>query len=46
MPKNLTISGKDKRWVDKTLRNYPATVESTYLLTVDANNQIIWFPKE
>ena len=46
MPKNLTISGKDKRWVDKTLRNYHATVESTYLLTVDANNQIIWFPKE
>lgn len=46
MQKNLFISGKDEAWVHKTLRRRKSTIERTYLLTVDGNNQVVWLSKE
>lgn len=46
LEKNLPIAGKHLPWVEKTLRRHKATVESTFLLTVDGNNQVIWLPRE
>ncbi len=46
LEKNLPIAGKDIPWVDKTLHRHKATIESTFLLTVDGNGQVIWLPKE
>ena len=46
LPKNLSIAGKTMKWVDKTLRQHKATIETTFLLTVDSNDQVIWLPKE
>ena len=43
---NLTLSGKDHGWLRSVLAEYSATVESTWLLTVDAGGNILWYPKE
>ena len=46
LQQNLSISGKNEAWVEKTLRRHKASIETTYLLTVDGNNQVVWLPKE
>ena len=43
---NLTSAKKDEAWVEKVLSQYRATVKSTWLLTVDRANQILFIPKE
>ena len=43
---NLRISGKDSSWVERTMRKKHSSVEDTFLLTVDAADQICWYPKE
>jgi len=43
---NLTLAGKDSRWLQKTLKHYDTTLKDTWLLTVDEANQILWYPKE
>ena len=44
--KNLSIAGKDKKWVRKILGKYQAGVEDTWLLTVDGNDKTVFFRKE
>ena len=46
LPENLQIAGKTPQWVDKLLREKGATVESTWLLTVDGGNTVRFYPKE
>ena len=46
LEQNLRISGKDLSWVQRTLRKKHSSLEETFLLTVDAADQICWYPKE
>ena len=43
---NLRKAGKDDKWLQKILRKNKATRESTYLLTVDGSDRVVFFPKE
>jgi len=43
---NLQKAGKDLHWVDKILSQHHATVKSTWLLTVDGRDHILFLPKE
>ena len=43
---NLTISGKDEKWLRQTLKSHNTTVEQTFLLTIDGLNNTLWLPKE
>ena len=43
---NLTISGKDEKWLRQILKSHNATVEQTFLLTIDGLNNTLWLPKE
>ena len=46
MKKNLALAKKDEAWVQNVLRSHNATAQDTFLLTVDAMDQILWLPKE
>ena len=43
---NLRLSGRDDRWLHKQLQKHKASVESTWLMTVDAGGQTLWQGKE
>ena len=43
---NLTLCGKDALWLEKVLKEKDATVESTWLLTVDGGGRVLWQGKE
>jgi uncharacterized membrane protein YcaP (DUF421 family) len=43
---NLTPAKKDEAWVEKVLSQHHATVKSTWLLTVDRANHILFIPRE
>ena len=43
---NLLLCGKDGRWLQRILRRNGATVESTWLLTVDGGGHVLWIAKE
>ena len=43
---NLLLSGKDISWVQKILKEKRATLQETFLLTVDKADQVYWCPKE
>lgn len=43
---NLTRAKKDAAWLETKLQEHQATVESTYLLSVDASDQVVWVGKE
>jgi len=46
MTKNLEKAGKDTAWVQKVLQQRQATVEDTWLLTVDGSDKIVFYRKE
>ena len=46
MAKNLKKANKDKAWVHRVLRERQATVEDTWLLTVDGSDRIVFYRKE
>ena len=43
---NLAKAGRDERWVQKTLQKHHATINTTWLLTVDTEDQVVFYPKE
>ena len=43
---NLPPAKKDEAWVEKVLTQRGATVKTTWLLTVDRANHILFIPKE
>ena len=43
---NLRLAGRDDTWLSKVLRSRDATVDSTWLLTVDQQDHILWYPRE
>ena len=46
LKENLKIAGKDLGWVQRVLEEKRATVETTWLLTVDAGDTIRFYRKE
>lgn len=46
LPDNLKKSGKDRRWLEKILKQHKASVRETWLLTVDRENNIYFCRKE
>ena len=43
---NLSVANRDEKWVSQVLQERNATMEETWLLTVDEKGHILWFPKE
>ena len=43
---NLKKAGKDPAWVQRVLAQRRSTAAQTWLLTVDAADHIVWFPRE
>ena len=43
---NLQKAGKDMAWVERVLKSHNATIKSTWLLTVDGRDHILFLPKE
>lgn len=43
---NLEKAGKDLSWLRRVLKNYQATPEDTWLLTVDGGDHILFYRKE
>ena len=46
LSQNLSLVGKDLSWLQKVLRSRETTLKDTWLLTVDAGDNILWYPKE
>ena len=46
MEENMHRASRDMAWVTKTLKDYAATVEETFLLTVDPAGHVYWLGKE
>ena len=44
--RNLPLSGKDERWLQRELKKRNATVKTTWYLSVDAQGNVIFFRKE
>ena len=43
---NLSVAGKDRKWVEKVLREKNARLEDTWLLTVDGGDRILFYRRE
>ena len=43
---NLSVAKKDEAWVEKVLIQHNATIQTTWLLTVDRAGHIVWLGKE
>lgn len=46
LTQNLPHAQKDTAWVRRTLKQHKSTVQDTFLLTVDENDQTLWIPME
>ena len=46
LTENLQKAGKDRQWLNKVLQAQNATVRSTWLLTVDGSDKILFYKKE
>jgi len=46
MEENLEKLGKDRRWVQRVLDQKKATLQDTWLLTVDGSDRIVFFRKD
>ena len=43
---NLQVAKKDEKWIHRVLEERQATLQTTWLLTVDGNDQIVFYRKE
>ena len=43
---NLTLTGRDEHWLHSTLKKKDATIETTWLLTVDKGGNVIFYRKD
>ena len=46
LTENLQKAGKDRQWLNKVLQAQNATIRSTWLLTVDGSDKIVFYKKE
>ena len=45
LEKNISVSGKDQAWIQRTLSHFGCTPEKTLLLTVDQEGNVIFYRK-
>lgn len=43
---NLSVAGKDKKWVEKVLQEKKLCLEDTWLLTVDSADKIVFYRRD
>ena len=43
---NLSLAGKDRRWLENVLREQSARLQDTWLLTVDDKGKLLFIRKE
>ena len=43
---NLSVAGRDKKWVQRILDEHRTSLHQTWLLTVDEKGHTFWLPKE
>jgi len=43
---NLRLTGRDEQWVQRTLKQKNAVIETTWLLTVDKSGNVIFYEKD
>lgn len=43
---NLKKSGKDMKWLEKTLKKQKASLQNTWYLSVDGQDKIVFYPRE
>ena len=43
---NLQKAGKNPKWLESTLKKHHTTLRDTWLLTVDADDRVVWMAKE
>ena len=43
---NLNLSGKDDSWLSRILQEHHALISTTWLLTVDGGDKVVWMGKE
>ena len=46
LPDNLQKANKDAKWVQKVLKEHRASLQETWLLTVDGGDKILFYKKE
>ena len=46
LEENLSVAGKDKKWVDRVLAEKKVSREDTWLLTVDSADKIVFYRRE
>ena len=46
IPDNLKLAGKDGAWLERVLAQHHTTLADTYLLTVDAGDKILFYPRD
>ncbi len=46
MPENMSVAGKDRKWVERVLKEKDARLEDTWLLTVDGGDNILFYRRE
>ena len=46
LPGNLEVAGKNSDWVQRVLKEHQATIATTWLLTVDKEDHILFYRKE
>ncbi len=46
MKENLSVAGKDEKWVKKVLQQKDASIDDTWLLTVDGGDKILFYRRD
>ena len=46
LKQNLALTGRDEKWLQKTLKKEKATLSTTWLLTVDKGGNVIFYRKD
>ena len=46
MQDNLKKAGKDRKWLDKTLKKQKASLQNTWYLSVDGQGKVVFYPRE
>lgn len=46
LEENLKHSGRERRWLERTLKQHDADIRSTFLLTVNREGQVQFYPKD
>ena len=46
LEENLQKAGKDRKWLNRVLKERKVTISETWLLTVDGTDRVLFYKKE